>query len=160
MNKNSQVSSAEKISLPSVSRQATFFATGVLAGAASLPVETAFLSLVQKQDHTASIRHLRSSFAPVLAHTGVRKTGVFLERIVHLLHCRHCAFYNSGIESPCPDEVRYTVVVVRIFDVYVTARVIELKLKIIIFEEPSIPRADLYTFIFKRTDILPARLRI
>jgi len=63
---------ADRIPLPSATRQATFFATGVLAGAASLPVETAFLSLTQKHDYTASIRHLRSSFAPVLARTGVR----------------------------------------------------------------------------------------
>jgi len=63
---------ADRIPLPSATRQATFFATGVLAGAASLPVETAFLSLTQKHYYTASIRHLRSSFAPVLARTGVR----------------------------------------------------------------------------------------
>jgi len=72
MNKTPQVSSTEKIPLPSLPRQITFFATGVLAGAASLPVETAFLSLAQKQDYASSIRHLRSSFAPVLARTGVR----------------------------------------------------------------------------------------
>jgi len=72
MNATSRGSSTEKIPLPSIPRQATFFATGVLAGAASLPVETAFLSLAQKHDYTASIRHLRSSFAPVLARTGVR----------------------------------------------------------------------------------------
>ena len=52
--------------------QATFFATDVLAGTASLPIETTFLSLTRKQDYTANIRHLRSSFAPVLARTGVR----------------------------------------------------------------------------------------
>ena len=72
MNTKPRTPSAETIPLPSVPRQATFFVTGVLAGAASLPVETAFLSFVQKQDYTAGIRHLRSSFAPVLARTGVR----------------------------------------------------------------------------------------
>jgi hypothetical protein len=69
MSTTSRDSSRETLPLPSVSRQATFFTTGVLAGAASLPVETAFLSLAQKHD---SIRHIRSSFAPVLARTGVR----------------------------------------------------------------------------------------
>lgn len=72
MSNTSQVSSTRTLPLPSVPRQATFFATGVLAGAASLPVETAFLSLAQKHNYTASIRHVRSSFAPVLARTGVR----------------------------------------------------------------------------------------
>jgi hypothetical protein len=72
MNTPVQGSSKDRVPLPSASRQATFFATGVLAGAASLPVETAFLSVVQKNDYTASIKHLRSNFAPVLARTGVR----------------------------------------------------------------------------------------
>jgi hypothetical protein len=60
------------VQLPSASRQATFFATGALAGAASLPVETVFLSFAQKHDYTASIKHIRSSFVPILARTGVR----------------------------------------------------------------------------------------
>jgi hypothetical protein len=64
--------STNAIQLPSVSRQATFFATGALAGAASLPVETAFLFLAQKNDYAASIKHIRSSIVPVLARTGVR----------------------------------------------------------------------------------------
>jgi hypothetical protein len=72
MNATSRGSSTATFPLPSVPRQVTFFATGVLAGAASLPVETAFLSVAQKHDSTASIRHIRSSFAPVLARTGVR----------------------------------------------------------------------------------------
>lgn len=72
MNTTSQSPFTEKIPLPSVPRQATFFATGVLAGAAALPVETAFLSFVQKQDYAAGIRHLRSGLAPALARTGVR----------------------------------------------------------------------------------------
>lgn len=72
MNTTSRGSSTEKLPLASFSRQATFFATGVLAGAASLPVETAFLSLAQKHDYRASIRHIRSSLVPVFARTGVR----------------------------------------------------------------------------------------
>jgi hypothetical protein len=72
MNATSRGSSTATFPLPPVPRQATFFATGVLAGTASLPVETAFLSVAQKHDSTASIRHIRSSFAPVLARTGVR----------------------------------------------------------------------------------------
>jgi hypothetical protein len=64
--------SRDALNLPSVSRQAIFFATGALAGAASLPVETAFLSLAQGNDYAASIKHIRSSIAPVLARTGVR----------------------------------------------------------------------------------------
>lgn len=60
------------LQLPSASRQVTFFATGILAGAASLPVETAFLSLAQNHDYTASIKHIRTNFAPVLARTGIR----------------------------------------------------------------------------------------
>jgi hypothetical protein len=64
--------STNAIQLPSVSRQATFFATGALAGAASLPVETAFLFLAQKNDYAASIKHIRSSIVPVLTRTGVR----------------------------------------------------------------------------------------
>lgn len=62
----------DRIPRASLSRQATFFATGALAGAASLPVETAFLSVVQKHDYAASIKHLRSHFTPVLLRTGVR----------------------------------------------------------------------------------------
>lgn len=72
MNTASRGPSTERLPLPSVPRQATFFATGILSGAASLPVETALLSLAQKHDYTASVRHIRSSFAPVLARTGVR----------------------------------------------------------------------------------------
>jgi hypothetical protein len=64
--------SRDGVQLPSVSRQATFFATGALAGAASLPVETAFLSLTQRNDYAASLKHIRSSIVPVLARTGVR----------------------------------------------------------------------------------------
>lgn len=58
--------------VPSAPRQAAFFATGVLAGAASLPVEGAFLSLTQRPDYTAGIRHIRSSATTVLARTGIR----------------------------------------------------------------------------------------
>jgi hypothetical protein len=72
MNATPQASSKERLILPSVPRQATFFVTGALAGAASLPVETAFLSLAQQHDYTASIKHFRSSLGPVLARTGVR----------------------------------------------------------------------------------------
>lgn len=57
---------------PSLSRQATFFATGALAGAASLPVEAAYISLAQESNHIAGIKHIRSSIAPVLARTGIR----------------------------------------------------------------------------------------
>jgi hypothetical protein len=64
--------SKDAVQLPSISRQATFFATGALAGAASLPVETVFLSLAQKNDYAASIKHIRSSIVPILARTGVR----------------------------------------------------------------------------------------
>jgi hypothetical protein len=72
MNATPQVSSKEILTLPSVPRQATFFVTGALAGAASLPVETTFLSLAQQHDYAASIKHFRSSLGPVLARTGVR----------------------------------------------------------------------------------------
>jgi hypothetical protein len=72
MNTSPEVPPQKKLLSPSVPRQATFFATGVIAGAASLPVETAFLSLAQNHDYKASVKHLRASFAPVLARTGVR----------------------------------------------------------------------------------------
>jgi hypothetical protein len=72
MNATPQTSSKERSILPSVPRQATFLVTGALAGAASLPVETAFLSLAQQHDYAASIKHFRSSLGPVLARTGVR----------------------------------------------------------------------------------------
>lgn len=61
------------ISKPSsLERQATFFATGALAGAASLPIEAAYISFSQKVDHRAGIRHIRSNIAPILARTGIR----------------------------------------------------------------------------------------
>jgi hypothetical protein len=58
--------------VPSLSRQATFFLTGALAGAASLPVDAAFLSLSQKPKHTSGIRHIRSNLTAFLARTGIR----------------------------------------------------------------------------------------
>jgi hypothetical protein len=58
--------------VPSLSRQATFFLTGALAGAASLPVDAAFVSLSQKLEHISGIRHIRSNLAAVLARTGTR----------------------------------------------------------------------------------------
>lgn len=72
MNGGVQASPKPKLSPPSLSRQATFFATGVLAGAASLPVEAAYISFSRKFDHTAGIKHIRSHVAPVLARTGIR----------------------------------------------------------------------------------------
>jgi len=58
--------------VPSPSRQATFFLTGALAGAASLPVDAAFLSLSQKPKQIFGITHIRSNLAAVLARTGIR----------------------------------------------------------------------------------------
>jgi len=58
--------------VPSLSRQATFFLTGALAGAASLPVDAAFLSLTHNHEHVSGIRHIRSNLAAVLARTGIR----------------------------------------------------------------------------------------
>ena len=57
--------------VPTISRQATFFLTGALAGAASLPVDAAFLSLSQKPEHIFGLRHIQSNLA-VLARTGIR----------------------------------------------------------------------------------------
>ncbi|KAM0720960.1 hypothetical protein Q7P37_003245 [Cladosporium fusiforme] len=58
--------------IPSASRQSIFFLTGVLAGAASLPVEGAFLSVAGRPDHNAGIRHMRSHASAVLGRTGIR----------------------------------------------------------------------------------------
>ena len=58
--------------VPSLSRQATFFVTGALAGAASLPVDAAFVSLSQGSGRLSGIRHIRSNLAPILARTGIR----------------------------------------------------------------------------------------
>jgi hypothetical protein len=58
--------------VPSLSRQSTFFLTGALAGAASLPVDAAFLSLSQKPEQISGIRHIKSNLAAVLARTGIR----------------------------------------------------------------------------------------
>jgi hypothetical protein len=58
--------------VPSLSRQATFFVTGALAGAASLPVDAAFVSLSQGSGRVSGIRHIRSNLAPILARTGIR----------------------------------------------------------------------------------------
>jgi hypothetical protein len=58
--------------IPSPSRQATFFLTGALAGAASLPVDAAFVSLSQGSGRVSGIRHIRSNLAPILARTGIR----------------------------------------------------------------------------------------
>lgn len=72
MNGGVKISSEPRFSPPSLSRQGTFFATGVLAGAASLPVEAVYISASQQFDHKAGIKHLRSHVAPVLARTGIR----------------------------------------------------------------------------------------
>ena len=58
--------------VPTASEQATFFLTGALAGAASLPVEAAFLSLSQKPGYFSGIRHVQSNLTAVLARTGIR----------------------------------------------------------------------------------------
>lgn len=57
---------------PSTLRQGTFFLTGVFAGAASLPVEGAFISLTNRPNHNTALKHIRASAAPVLARTGIR----------------------------------------------------------------------------------------
>lgn len=58
---------------PSVPRNTAFFSTGILAGAASLPVEGAFLSFqTRRPDFTAGHKHIRSSALHVLPRTGIR----------------------------------------------------------------------------------------
>jgi len=58
--------------VPSLPRQATFFLTGALAGAASLPVDAAFASLSHNPGHVSGSRHIRSNLTAVLARTGIR----------------------------------------------------------------------------------------
>lgn len=56
-----------------MSRNTAFFATGILAGAASLPVEGAFLSFQARRPYfTAGLKHVRSSALHVLPRTGIR----------------------------------------------------------------------------------------
>jgi hypothetical protein len=58
--------------VPSLSRQTTFFLTGALAGAASLPVDAAFLPLSQRSGRVSGIGHMRSNLGQILARTGIR----------------------------------------------------------------------------------------
>ena len=58
--------------VPSLSRQATFFLTGALAGVASLPVDAAFLTLSQRPASISGIRYIRSNLTAFLARTGIR----------------------------------------------------------------------------------------
>lgn len=59
--------------MPSAPRQSVFFLTGVLAGAASLPVEGTFLSLLTGQPtYKTGLQHIKTHAPAVLGRTGIR----------------------------------------------------------------------------------------
>lgn len=68
----SSASGDQNVKLPSASRQSIFFLTGVLAGAASLPVEGTFLSLTGKPFYRTGLQHIKSHAPAVLGRTGIR----------------------------------------------------------------------------------------
>lgn len=68
---NSSASGNQDV-IPSAPRQSVFFLTGVLAGAASLPVEGTYLSLTGKPNYKTGLQHIKSHAPAVLGRTGIR----------------------------------------------------------------------------------------